>query len=153
MEEYSSHVTLLVGCLDRKEILRFPSDDGDFYGLSRTVDRSKDIRISITQLIAETMMITEGIEILEVLDKPLKSQNLESRLVVARVAPQVLRAKSDWLSLPVILRKMSPGPNRILYNKAFQLYAGTTQHSYDILEMDEEVRNRLQEITKNDKLE
>lgn len=146
-------VTVLVGCLDARGVLRFPSDEGDFFGFTFKIHSHEDIRDFINNKVCESLKVEGGLEILEVLDKPLSQGKKQSYLVVSRMNPKFIEAPSSWPALPPILRAMESGSNRLIYNKAFQLYAGTNQHSYDVLEVDEQVRKRLQELIKNDKIE
>ena len=75
-----------------------------------------------------------------------------SYLVLVKVKKEQFIAPSDWATLPVILRSLPRGKPRLIYNKAFQVLAGADQGDIAALEIDEEVRERLQELIKDGKL-
>ena len=155
MKQKLCHLTLLVGCYDERNLLRFPSEHPGRPGLLLKFTPDEELETLIAERVtALTAASSEQIELVQIIEEELNDATSlpSSYLALLRVAADAYTAPADWLTLPVILRSLPRGRPRLIYNKAFQLLAGADQGDIAALEIDDEVKRRLQDLAKNDKL-
>lgn len=143
-------ITVLVQTFDRQGVMRFPSDPEGFFGLTRFVEPTLAVSKQAQNIAAKALGKTElaaQVEPIIVVEPPLKASGQEpSLLYLMKVDPKIFEAPSDWLRIVDILRALPQGPVRVAYNKAMQVFAGTLHDEFSILEMDDEVRQRLSQL-------
>lgn len=141
-----SHNTIvLLSCKDEKSLMRFPSNSQSLYGLELL--ESKPSVEKVREFISGFLKLSsdEGIVIHARWEEGLGGKEL---LLVS--APESFIAPKEWMSLPDILRSMGKGKPRLIYMKAMQVFAGGLEQEVDALEVDEEVRERLRELSKTE---
>ncbi len=143
-------ITVLVQCFDAQGVMRFPTDGEGYFGLTRPIDQSLAVSKQAQRIAAVGVgrpELADRIEPIIVVEPPLKAEGFEpSLLYLMKLDAAVLKADADWLRIVDILRRLPQGSVRVAYNKAMQVFAGTLHDQFDILEMDEEVRQRLSQL-------
>lgn len=144
------HITVLVQTFDQNGVMRFPSDPEGYFGLTRFVEPTLAVSKQAQNIAAKAIghpELADRIEPIIAVEPPLKAEGQEpSLLYLMKVDPALARGSSDWLRIVDILRALPQGSVRVAYNKAMQVFAGTLHDEFSILEMDEEVRQRLSQL-------
>ena len=143
-------ITVLVQSFDVNGVMRFPSDPEGYFGLTRTVDPGIAV-FKQAQIIAAkalgNLSAAEQIEPILAIEPTLKASGLEpSLLYLMKAIGPGFQVDSSWLRIVDVLRRLPPGPVRVAYNKAMQVFAGAMEEVVNVLEVDAEVQHRLDKL-------
>jgi hypothetical protein len=143
-------ITVLVQTFDSNGVMRFPSDPEGYFGLTRFVEPTLAVSKQ-AQRIAATAIgrpeLADRIDPIITVEPPLKAEGRDpSLLYLMKIDPALAQGDSGWLRIVDILRALPQGSVRVAYNKAMQVFAGTLNDEFHILEMDDEVRERLRQL-------
>lgn len=146
-------LVILAGCRDERQLFRFPEDEGEFHGYQVTDVAEVGMESTILSYAAKKLRLSHHhLKLLTVVQPGLLSSS-GARLPLAIVEVRSgLVAPQQWLTLPLIIRGMMKGPNRLVYGKAMQVFAGALSQETDALEIDDEVKARLQKLAEDDDL-
>ncbi len=143
-------ITVLLQTFDSKGVMRFPSDPEGYFGLTRFVEPTLAVSKQAQNIAAKALgrpELADRIEPIIIVEPALKAEGQEpSLLYLMKIDPAIAHGPSDWLRIVDILRALPQGSVRVAYNKAMQVFAGTLNDEFSILEMDEEVRKRLTQL-------
>ncbi|SME88104.1 hypothetical protein [Pseudobacteriovorax antillogorgiicola] len=146
---------LLVGCRDHRDLLRFPTDGGEFHGFQTKMERDANKLEEVLRAVKKALSLPsiDSVKVHTFIENGLQdASGRKFQLAIVEVESQAMQAPEEWQTLPIILRKMEKGPARLIYNKAMQVYAGAMTEDVAALEVDEEVRERLRKLEDEGKL-
>jgi hypothetical protein len=141
--------TLLLSLRDEKQVIRIPNDDYPLPGIQVSVDPSQPLTPQLKKQAAQYLGqdVTEQLEVVIGLEPLLKLDSHEtSKLFVIRLKEGVFQVPAEWPTIATLLRSLPQGSNRVAYNKALQVLAGTLEHDFEVLEADEQVQRRLKDL-------
>ena len=149
------NLIILVGCRDHRNLLRFPSDGGDYHGFITEFEEEQSKASFVKEQVCLKLSVEDpgSVVIHTYIENDLPPVSGRSyQLAIVEVDGGALQAPEEWLTLPLILRGMEKGKGRLAYNKAMQVYAGGLSQEVDALEVDDEVRERLRQLEKDGKI-
>jgi len=143
-------LTILLPIWDESGVMRFPNSGGAYFGIHCTVDNSLSLSKQATRCVEQFFGIrdlTDALEPVAAIDPVLRSEGQASSvLYLMKPKGPTLKANPNWATISHILRSLSAGGNRLAYMKALQYMAGAADADVSVLEVDEEVRQRLKEL-------
>lgn len=143
-------LTILLPVHDKNGIMRFPRSEGAYFGIHCLVDNSLSMSKQATQCLENFFGIKDlcnKIEPVAAIDPVLRAEGqVSSVLYLMRPKGEVIEADSSWFTIAQVLRSMAAGGNRLAYMKALQYMAGAADADVSVLEVDDEVRQRLKDL-------
>ncbi|RYZ63024.1 MAG: hypothetical protein EOP09_18260 [Proteobacteria bacterium] len=143
-------LTILLPIYDATGVMRFPNSGGPYFGLHCLVDNALPLSKQAVRC-AERYFgrddLSDKLEAVAAIDPVLRQEGESSSvLFLMRPKGQPLEADKSWFTIAQVLRSMPAGGNRLAYMKALQYMAGAADAEVSVLEVDEEVRQRLKEL-------
>ena len=145
----ANELTILCAFQGEKGILRFLVVPESYWpGVSCPLNLSLAPSLQAHTAVLRALGSLKGIDLkiqtLRALD-PLQTETGQHRtiLYLMKAHGTFPAAHSTWPTIADILRKLPSGRNRLVYNKAMQYFAGVDDPNLNVLEVDQEVRDRL----------
>lgn len=146
----AAQITVLLQCVDSKGVMRFPSDDSGYFGITRIIDHSVAVSKQAQQIAAQAIdrkELADKIKPIITVEPLLNAEGHDASLLyLMRIDSKDFIAEKQWLRIVDVLRSLPQGGVRRAYMKAMQVFAGTLDQEFDILEVDEEVKARLDQL-------
>ncbi len=143
-------LTIILPVLDADGVMRFPNSGGPYFGIHCAIDQSAALSrqaIAAVSAFLKQGDLTDRLEPVTTIEPILRGEGKDpSLLYLMRVTDPTLKADSRWLTLMQVLRSLPAGSNRVAYNKVLQYLAGAATAEVSVLEMDEEVKKRIQHL-------
>ncbi len=143
-------LTILLPIYDKTGVMRFPNSGGAYFGIHCPVDNTLSLSQQAVRCVENFFGLKnlgDKMEPVAAIDPVLRDQGtVSSVLYLMRPKAQVFEANPTWFTIAQILRSLPKGGNRLAYMKALQYMAGAADAEVSVLEVDEEVRQRLKEL-------
>lgn len=150
---HNRNILLLLATNDSKGVIRLcPENEsssavqtyGVYFELSGRLPASVEIRNKAAEIIGQTLT-KDHIDYIHFIDDGVSVGNGRSCAVyLLRLKDAAFLAPDTWKTMPEILRQLESGKMRNVFNKALQILAGALEGEVAALEVDEEVRRRLE---------